>query len=802
MRKNFPEKQKFKEKAIVEPLEPRILFSADWLPTVADAWETVPDAKVETIFPLTAPTTADSDSLLKKTSPTNDISAEPRSHINGLATTPFGHDLTGTSERLVEIASNGNSTSELPIDRGVRSESSAIEETKNLTTVFSQNPDTSVQASEPVTEVIQNQTINIDENSDSSVHTTESTEFTQKPHLDAFSIDSDQTSYAHSPLRKELIFIDETAPGHQAILRSIYAANTGNTDYQIVSIENSSDGIAGINQTLAVNKDIAALHLISHNSKGSVSLGNIEFNLDYVNSNMLEIASWNDALSYDARLIIHGADDSTSSGKIFARTLADVIGAEVTLSDNSNTIETGSDNTRTPTDTLNDARRLEYVFIDPAVEDANSLLELTQLDSPTHERRVVWLNAESNGIDQIATALSRATGVDAIHLLSHGDGKGIQLGSTFFDLETSKEYAANMEVWGLSLAPDADLLIYGCDLASTDSGQSLIEFFSASCDCDVAASNDTTGHITQGGDWNLEYRTGAVSTDVVVSAAAQQVWQNTLDITSDLVIRYTFDSDASDGSGNNLDGVLQDNASIDTTSGTNKLGSGKLSLDGTGDNVSLDSNISNVSGLTEGTIAAWIRTSSLNHGTIFGASDSADPFSLMRLSIDGGNLKWLNLNDAVNNVTVTSTAPINDGNWHHVAVTVDSTGNTIYIDGLPAASSYTIGDASINAFFSEISDIDAMTIGQSERNSITEYEFQGLIDDFRLYSRALNAADINELYVVAPILSAIEGSALGYDENDGAVAITSSIALNDDDDTNLESGSVEIISNYTSGEDY
>ena len=50
-------------------------------------------------------------------------------------------------------------------------------------------------------------------------------------------------------------------------------------------------------------------------------------------------------------------------------------------------------------------------------------------------------------------------------------------------------------------------------------------------------------------------------------------------------------------------------------------------------------------------------------------------------------------------------------------------------------------------------------------------------------------------------IESIEGSDLNYTENDGAVAITSSINLTDVDDVDLESAVVQITGNYVNGED-
>ncbi|MEZ6087262.1 MAG: cadherin-like domain-containing protein [Pirellulaceae bacterium] len=53
----------------------------------------------------------------------------------------------------------------------------------------------------------------------------------------------------------------------------------------------------------------------------------------------------------------------------------------------------------------------------------------------------------------------------------------------------------------------------------------------------------------------------------------------------------------------------------------------------------------------------------------------------------------------------------------------------------------------------------------------------------------------------APVEATIEGTPLAYAENDGAVAITSTLTVTDVDDTNMESAVIQITGNYANGED-
>ena len=85
-----------------------------------------------------------------------------------------------------------------------------------------------------------------------------------------------------------------------------------------------------------------------------------------------------------------------------------------------------------------------------------------------------------------------------------------------------------MKKWGEALADDGDILIYGCDLAGSQEGRSLIEALSRLTGADVAASEDRTGAAAKGGDWELEFRTGSIEAQIVVSADEQRAWNHIL----------------------------------------------------------------------------------------------------------------------------------------------------------------------------------------------------------------------------------------------------------------------------------
>ncbi|EGF24298.1 Pentaxin, partial [Rhodopirellula baltica WH47] len=181
--------------------------------------------------------------------------------------------------------------------------------------------------------------------------------------------------------------------------------------------------------------------------------------------------------------------------------------------------------------TIDPARPIEVIFIDEGVQESDTLIQNLRNQNEDTQWVVVRLASDQSGIDQISSALSMLQGVDAIHLVSHGDGEAIQLGSDRLSIDSAPSFAGDIASWGHSLDTQADLLIYGCDLASTTEGQDLIEMLALVCNCDVAASDDATGHADLGGDWILEYSVGDVDTDVAFAYLAQASWHHSLDLT-------------------------------------------------------------------------------------------------------------------------------------------------------------------------------------------------------------------------------------------------------------------------------
>ena len=221
--------------------------------------------------------------------------------------------------------------------------------------------------------------------------------------------------------------------------------------------------------------------------------------------------------------------------------LSDLIGGDLANSENIDSIDAlGSllgeiDNTT--------VSRQEIIFVDAATPDYQQLLDgLT--NNPDIQYQIFILQSDQNGIEQISSALSKNQGIDAIHLVSHGNGEGLQLGNTWLSNTSLNSYNEQLQQWNDALDQDADILIYGCDLASQQEGQSLINNLAALTQADVTASDDLTGTSQLGGDWQLEYTIGEIESVVAFNASTQNAWMNVLGAINVTTFNDVVDADA------------------------------------------------------------------------------------------------------------------------------------------------------------------------------------------------------------------------------------------------------------------
>lgn len=142
------------------------------------------------------------------------------------------------------------------------------------------------------------------------------------------------------------------------------------------------------------------------------------------------------------------------------------------------------------------------LVIDDRVPDRHILLE--KLDPGLN---VLLLDRHRDGIAQISNQLHRRqTAIDHLHLVSHGAPDRLVLGDTVLDLTTLPRYAAPIARWSEWLSDDAEIVLYGCNVAARSTA--LPAAIHTLTGVRVAASSTPIGANDRGENWDLDVRLG------------------------------------------------------------------------------------------------------------------------------------------------------------------------------------------------------------------------------------------------------------------------------------------------------
>ncbi|MEG4281406.1 DUF4347 domain-containing protein [Microcoleus sp. MON1_C1] len=159
-------------------------------------------------------------------------------------------------------------------------------------------------------------------------------------------------------------------------------------------------------------------------------------------------------------------------------------------------------------------------FLDSALPDGETLRNGIAAGT-----EVITLDGARDGLEQITTALASRSNIKSIHILSHGRPASLQLGAIDLNLTNLKTYAKELQLWSRSLAESAEILLYGCDVAAGEKGANFVQQVSQLTKAKIAASRTPIGCDAKGGDWQLDYTTGAVSSGLAIDPATMATYQ-------------------------------------------------------------------------------------------------------------------------------------------------------------------------------------------------------------------------------------------------------------------------------------
>lgn len=222
------------------------------------------------------------------------------------------------------------------------------------------------------------------------------------------------------------------------------------------------------------------------------------------------------------------------------------------------------------------------------------------------------------------------------------------------------------------------------------------------------------------------YKIKAVDKSLNFSAYSTEVSAATTGA-KNLVAQLQFDGNTRDSSIN-----LNHGASYgDVSFVAGKVGKQAIALNGTNTFVQLPATLANQQSIT---IAAWVYW---NGGAawqrIFDFGNDQDQYLFLTPN-GGAGLRFAIKNGGAEQGLEAAALP--SGKWSHVAVTLDTAGATIYVNGEKVASSAAI----------TIRPLDFKPIlNYIGRSQYPDPLFNGNIDDFRVYNYALSASEITQL---------------------------------------------------------
>lgn len=159
------------------------------------------------------------------------------------------------------------------------------------------------------------------------------------------------------------------------------------------------------------------------------------------------------------------------------------------------------------------------VFVDSTVDDFQSLISGILANT-----EVVVLQPGEDGITQITDALKGYTSLHSVHIVSHGSPASLRLGYTCLSLDSLSHYQNALQQWRSALSPHANILLYGCDVAATEAGKAFVAQLKQILGVEIAASTTRTGSPIAGGNWHLDFTTGAITASLAFHPAVMQAY--------------------------------------------------------------------------------------------------------------------------------------------------------------------------------------------------------------------------------------------------------------------------------------
>lgn len=433
------------------------------------------------------------------------------------------------------------------------------------------------------------------------------------------------------------------------------------------------------------------------------------------------------------------------------------------------------------------------VFVDPSVSDYTSLIAGV---APGAE--VVILNPTGD-VAKITEVLAQRSNISSIHIISHGASGSLQLGTEQLTLEdlyphsekqilpplSSQERGLGGEVkqWSNALTQDADILIYGCNVASGEKGVAFVQQLSQLTGADVAASDDLTGSAALGGNWDLEVKTGKIEAPLAFQVGSMQAYSHILPVSFSGTYTQNFDSLANSGTSNawTNDSTIEGWYATRSTYSGNEGSSNAGALYSFGQNSNGERSLGSIASGSTGTVYYGLRLK----------NTTGAPINTLQVGYtgeqwrNGGNTTAHKLSFSYQ--TGTTVTNLTAGTWTALTA-LDFTGpiataSAGALDGNNSSNRVVLSPITINLATPIANNEEVMLRWEDIDNTSNDHGLA--IDDFSVSIPVVNNP---------PVLG-VTGGILSYTENASATVIDSTATATDSDSTNFDTGTLTV--NFT-----
>lgn len=347
---------------------------------------------------------------------------------------------------------------------------------------------------------------------------------------------------------KEIAFVDPRVRESEILLRQLKPG------VEVVVLDPLKDGILQMTEYLQAQKDVSAIHVLSHGVAGSITVADTILTAGNIDQYGQDFAGWRTALTQDADILLYSCDlASTAEGKSLVDHLAALTGADIAASTNpTGAAAKGGDWTL---EYVNGPIEAKLALTDQGMKAYSSLMAAPTVDTTATAVTVIepsLLNAAGAGTATLAGWTITDDGLDSLNVTVNVVVGDTAKGTLLDPLGTSTAIAggrtltdtpANVQTWVNQLTFNAADVELGNSAATTTLTVTVIDGetsplqASKSINVTITPSNDPV--IVPDGTLTVTEGSGGTAVTAVTLAALDPEVTIGTQNTSQIVYRLT-----------------------------------------------------------------------------------------------------------------------------------------------------------------------------------------------------------------------------------------------------------------------